>query len=250
MKHLKLFENFNNSEEVEELLEDLFVEIFDKWEVKELPIEVNNPSEFFGNLDSEDLYWNIITRNDRVILQIKQNIFQPSSIERFKDLVRDCQPILERLKKYGLKFYFYSQMMQNPLNWRDFRVVVELPTTIQESKEDESLLEQIDEKTYRYWQSRYVGPPEERVIPIIRGEIDKIEKKIAKRSFDDECETILSVYEYHRRFSLSDNRSDLYVTIQKCDDDWYLIELYSEWSYSWYLSDTEEGIKELASMYY
>ena len=84
---------------------------------------------------------------------------------------------------------------------------------------------------------------------VTQTETGKIEKKIGNRSFDDEFEFFGYVYEYHRKFSLSDNKSDLYLTVGKCDDDWYLVEIYSEWYYSWYLADTEEGLKELASKF-
>ena len=256
MKYLKLFEDFNsrNPKQVAELLEDLFVEIFDKWEIKEIPDGIED-GQFFASLDTEDLYYNIRTielgKGARIIFKIQQNIFQPSSIERFKEMVRDCQPVLNRLKSFGVDFEWDSQMMQNPFDFgrlEYFRVIVTL-NNINESMEEESLLQQIDEEQYRSWEKRIIGQPEEKIIPIIREEIGKIEKKIGNRSFDDEFEFFGYVYEYHRKFSLSDNKSDLYVTVGKCDDDWYLIEIYSEWYYSWYLADTEEGLKELASKF-
>lgn len=160
MKYLKLFEDFNsrNPKQVAELLEDLFVEIFDKWEIKEIPDDIED-GPFFANLDTEDPYYNITTielgKGARVILKIQQNIFQSSSIERFKEMVRDCQPVLSRLKSFGVDFEWNSQMMQNPNNFgrlEYFRVVVELPNKVSESyhndeiSNDKSLFESLKSK--------------------------------------------------------------------------------------------------------
>ena len=48
MKYLKLFEDFNNKsvKQIEELLEDLFVEIFDKWEIKEQVADVTGELKY------------------------------------------------------------------------------------------------------------------------------------------------------------------------------------------------------------
>ena len=139
-------------------------------------------------------------------------------------------------------------MMQNPYNFgrlEYFRVIVDL-NNINESKK-ESLIEKLDEEQYRDWEKRVIGPPEPELIPLIRQQIDKIEKRIANRSFDEEFETYWGTrYEYHCKFSLSDNKSDLYVKIQKCDDDWYIVEIYSDWYYNWYLCDTKDGLKYIS----
>ena len=129
MKHLKIFENFNNSKEIEELIEDIFVEIFDKWEIKQIPDEVEEQSEFMANLDSEDLYWDIRVSSTNIMLEIKQNVFDTSSLERFNNLVRDCQPTLKRLQKYSLNIDWNNQTILNPYNFGRlvyFRVVVHL----------------------------------------------------------------------------------------------------------------------------
>ena len=253
MKYLKLFEDFNNKsvKQIEELLEDLFVEIFDKWEIKEIPDDIDH-GPFFASLETSDLYYDIGTiklgKGARIIFKIQQNIFEPSSIERFKEMVRDCQPVLSRLKSFGVDFEWDSQMMQNPYNFgrlEYFRVIVDL-NNINESKK-ESLIEKLDEEQYRDWEKRVIGPPEPELIPLIRQQIDKIEKRIANRSFDEEFETYWGTrYEYHCKFSLSDNKSDLYVKIQKCDDDWYIVEIYSDWYYNWYLCDTKDGLKYIS----
>jgi len=263
MKHLKLFEDFNSRtpKQVAELLEDLFVEIFDKWEIKEVPVELlrgfADDGQFFANLDTEDLYYRIkiftgIQRSigsfNTVILQIKLNIFQPSSIERFKEMIRDCQPVLTRLKSFGVDFHWDSQMYQNPYNFgriQYFRVVVELPNKVSESYFDDKLIQKLDDEQYRDWTERVIGPPEQNIIPLIRQQIGEIEKKIDNR-FNEEFEYYGKYYEYHRKFSLSDNKSDLYVKIEKCDDEWYLVEIYSDWYYHWYLCDTDEGLKYLS----
>jgi hypothetical protein len=133
MKHLKLFEDFSNKsvKQIEELLEDLFVEIFDKWEIKEVPVV--DDGHFFANLDTEDLYYSIKTielgKGARIIFKIQSNIFEPSSIERFKEIVRECQPVLNRLKSFGVDFECDSQMIENPYNFGrlvNFRVIVTL----------------------------------------------------------------------------------------------------------------------------
>jgi hypothetical protein len=112
---------------------------------------------------------------------------------------------------------------------------------------DENLIEKLDEEQYRDWEKRVIGPPEPELIPLIRQQIDKIEKRIANRSFDEEFETYWGIkYEYHCKFSYSDNKSDLYVKIQKCDDDWYIVEIYSDWYYNWYLCDTKDGLKYIS----
>ena len=150
MKYLKLFEDFNNKsvKQIEELLEDLFVEIFDKWEIKEIPDDIDH-GPFFASLETSDLYYDIGTiklgKGARIIFKIQQNIFEPSSIERFKEMVRDCQPVLSRLKSFGVDFEWDSQMMQNPYNFgrlEYFRVIVDL-NNINESKK-ESLIEKLD----------------------------------------------------------------------------------------------------------
>lgn len=252
MKHLKLFEDFNsrNPKQVAELLEDLFVEIFDKWEIREIPDDIDH-SPFFASLDTSDLYYDITTiklgKGAIIIFKIQQNIFELSSIERFKEMVRDCQPVLSRLKSFGVDFEWDSQMMQNSYNFgrlEYFRVIVNL-NNINESKK-ESLIEKLDEEQYRDWTERVIGPPEPELIPSIRQQIDKIEKRIASRSFDEEFEYYGKYYKYHRKFSLSDNKSDLYVKVEKCDDEWYLVEIYSDWYYHWYLCDTDEALKYLS----
>jgi len=118
---------------------------------------------------------------------------------------------------------------------------------------DEKLIQKLNDEQYRDWTERVIGPPEQNIIPLIRQQISEIEKKIANRSFDEECEYYGNItasgsgyYEYHRKFSLSDNKSDLYVKIEKCDDEWYLVEIYSDWYYHWYLCDTDEGLKYLS----
>jgi len=110
---------------------------------------------------------------------------------------------------------------------------------------DEKLIQKLDDEQYRDWTERVIGPPEPNIIPLIRQQIGEIEKKIANR-FDEEFEYYGKYYEYHRKFSLSDNMLDLYVKIEKCDDEWYLVETYSNWYYHWYLCDTDEGLKYLA----
>jgi hypothetical protein len=252
MRYLKLFEDFNsrNPKQVAELLEDLFVEIFDKWEIKEIPIV--DDSLFFANLETEDLYYDITTiklgKGARIIFKIQQNIFNRTCFKRFKEMVRDCQPVLSRLKSFGVDFEWDSQMMQNPYNFgrlEYFRVIVNL-NNINESME-ESLIEELDEEKYRYWEKRVIGPPEPEIIPLIRDQIDKIEKRIANRNFDKDDEVYFgNTYEYHRRYSLSDNKPDLYVKIQKCDDDWYIVEIYSGWNFFRYLCDTKDGLKYIS----
>ena len=111
---------------------------------------------------------------------------------------------------------------------------------------DEELIQKLDEEQYRDWEKRVIGPPEPELIPLIRQQIDKIEKRIANRSFDEEFETYWGIkYEYHRNSSFYFPK-DLYVKIQKCDDDWYIVEIYSDWYYHWYLCDTDEGLKYLS----
>lgn len=152
MKHLKLFEDFSNKsvKQIEELLEDLFVEIFDKWEIKEIPdgIDKRLDSQFFESLDTEDRYYHIRTveseKGHRIIFKIQQNIFEPSSIEKFNEMVRECQPVLNRLKSFGVDFECDSLMIQNPYNFGRlvktrlyFRVIVTL-NNINESKDIKS----------------------------------------------------------------------------------------------------------------
>lgn len=122
MRYLRLFENFNNRDpkQIAELIEDVFVEIFDKWGIKEIPNDTND-GIFFANLNTEDIYYNIRTvklvKVTKIILKIQQNIFEPSSIEKFRELVRECQPVLNRLKSFGIDFEWDSQLVQNPYNF-------------------------------------------------------------------------------------------------------------------------------------
>jgi hypothetical protein len=110
----------------------------------------------------------------------------------------------------------------------------------------EDLIQILDKEQYRSWEKRVIGCPEPNLIQNIRQQIDNIEFEY-KRSFDEEFEKYWGTrYEYHRLFSLSDNKSDLYIKIQKCDDEWYLVEVYSEWYYHWLLCDTADGLKYLS----
>lgn len=142
MKYLKLFENIRSKKETAELLEDLFVEIFDKWEIKELPNDIDDEAEFFANIDTEDLYYSIIpfltnSTQDRlyyppIVLMIKQNILgvgiiEAKSISRFNNMVMDCHPILKRLKLYDINFEWDTKSILNPNNFgrlQYFRVIV------------------------------------------------------------------------------------------------------------------------------
>lgn len=134
MKYLKLFEGFNNrnTQEVEELLDYLFVEIFDKWKIKEIPDDIED-GPFFANLDTEEPYYKIriinFVKQDKITLTIAQNIFDPHSIEIFKEMVRDCQPVLNRFKSFGFDFRWDSSFIQNPYNFGRmayFKVSVEI----------------------------------------------------------------------------------------------------------------------------
>ena len=263
MKHLKLFEDFNSRtpEQVAELLEDLFVEIFDKWEIKEIPVELlrgfTNDGHFFANLDTEDLYYKIVIfpgSFNTVILQIKSNIFQPSSIERFKEMVRDCQPVLDRLKSFGIDFYSDSQMYQNAYNFgriQYFRVVVELPNKVSESYHndeiDDEVCKYIGDDEYHYWRDKIVGAPHYKAIEIIKKQIAIVESDFSKEF--DESKFVIGkdrvTYNGNPIYSSRHTDTELKMAVSYCGDDWYLVECYHNWYFYTFLCDDFIGLESL-----
>jgi hypothetical protein len=248
MKYLKLFEDFNsrNPKQVAELLEDLFVEIFDKWEIKEIPDDIEDGWQsfggpFFANLDTEDPYYNITTielgKGARVILKIQQNIFQSSSIERFKEMVRDCQPVLSRLKSFGVDFEWDSQMMQNPYNFgrlEYFRVVVELPNKVSESYHND----EINRDEYRELKGGTFDPEFNKGLSFTNDEFEEIKHfcvKLTKNS---------SIMTPDKKSITVFYRNTPRIIIEKFDDEWYVCKYIQENKY--FKCDTFEGLmKEL-----
>jgi hypothetical protein len=106
MKHLKLFEGFNKMtiREVEELLEDLFVEIFDKWSIEK--------SSGYFNYD----VCSVESNKPYIYLIISKTVFSHIEIDIFRELVEDCQPVLHRLSLYGIKFKWDEWKGHEPLN--------------------------------------------------------------------------------------------------------------------------------------
>jgi len=242
MKHLKLFEDFNsrNPKQVAELLEDLFVEIFDKWEIKEIPDDIED-GPFFSNLDTEDPYYNITTielgKGARVILKIQQNIFQSSSIERFKEMVRDCQPVLSRLKSFGVDFEWDSQMMQNPYNFgrlEYFRVVVELPNKVSESYHND----EINRDEYRELKGDTFDPEFNKCLSFTNDEFETIKHSCFKLTSNSSIMTLdkKSITVFYRNTPR--------IMIEKFDDEWYVCKYIQENKY--FKCDTFDGLmKEL-----
>jgi len=237
MKHLKLFEDFNSRtpEQVAELLEDLFVEIFDKWEIKEIPVD--DDGQFFANLDTEDLYYRIRTISNKVILQIKSNIFQPSSIERFKEMVRDCQPVLNRLKSFGVDFEWDSQMMQNPYNFgrlEYFRVVVELPNKVSESYHND----EINRDEYRELKGGTFDPEFNKGLSFTNDEFETIKHFCFKLTDNS------SIMTPDKKSITVFYRNTPRIMIEKFDDEWYVCKYIQENKY--FKCDTFDGLmKEL-----
>jgi len=119
----------------------------------------------------------------------------------------------------------------------------------------DKLVIELDEEEYRKWQTRIIGAPTNDVVPIIESQIDIIEKHFGKE-FDRELVDYWQSksigggrgYEYHRKYGLiqqSVQKSDLYLSIAETDDCWYLVEVYSEWYYHWFLCDDIVGLREL-----
>ncbi len=117
------------------------------------------------------------------------------------------------------------------------------------------LVTELDEEEYHKWTGRIVGSPSNDVVSIIEDQIGLIEKYFG-REFDKELVDYYQSksigggkgYEYHRRYGLvqqSDTKSDLYLSITETDDCWYLVKVYSEWYYHWFLCDDIVGLREL-----
>jgi hypothetical protein len=244
MKYLKLFEDFNsrNPKQVAELLEDLFVEIFDKWEIKEIPVV--DDSQFFASLDTEDLYYKIsinsfgekTNKKTKVFLKIQQNIFEPSSIERFKEMVRDCQPVLSRLKSFGVDFEWDSQMMQNPYNFgrlEYFRVIVNLNNINESYHNDE-----INRDEYRELKGGTFDPEFNKGLSFTNDEFEEIKHfcvKLTKNS---------SIMTSDKKSITVFYRNTPRIIIEKFDDEWYVCKYIQENKYL--KCDTFEGLmKEL-----
>ena len=245
-KNLKLSESINNRtpKQIAELLEDVFVEIFDKWEIKEIPVvnyhtyfnQLFDDGQFFADLETEDLYYRIRIISNKVILKIQSNIFQPSSIERFKEMVRDCQPVLTRLKSFGIDFHWDSQRSQNPYDWgrlEYFRVVVELPNKVSESYHND----EISKSDYFHLMGDTYDPLLKKVLPFDDSEFESI-KSI--------CQPLgLSVLlGPSRKHMTVFYKNTPRISIEKIDDEWYICNYIRENKYI--KCDTFDGlIKEL-----
>lgn len=118
---------------------------------------------------------------------------------------------------------------------------------------DENLLEEITEfDYYSIWKKRIIGPPNPSDILIIREQISKIESSHFKTEYYKFREKVWgTTYEYHRKpgyYFRDMGYTDLYVDISLCDDDWYIIRIYSDWRHYYYLCDTSDGLKGLADV--
>jgi hypothetical protein len=134
MKYLKLFEDINsNYKETEGLIEDVFIEVFDKWGIKEFKAPGNNGFDLgdeyimLRDLNTDEPYYSIkgsklsnaeIGPNYkyRIVFSILQNVNNPSSVGRFEEIVRDCLSPLNRLKSFGINFEWDSNHIRNPFS--------------------------------------------------------------------------------------------------------------------------------------
>lgn len=124
-------------------------------------------------------------------------------------------------------------------------------------KFDGSLIESIKEDDYFSWQQRIIGPPKPEDIIIIRGQVSKIEASLEEEYYKQRERVWGNMYEYHRKpenisKKLWDNvykiPTDLYVKISLCDDEWYIIDIYSMWHHYYFLCDTSDGLNGLADV--
>lgn len=120
-------------------------------------------------------------------------------------------------------------------------------------KFDGSLIEEIIEDDYLSWQKRIIGPPSPKDIIIIRDQVSKIEASLEEEYYNQRERVWGNMYEYHRKPEFKSKKfygkisTDLYVKISLCDDEWYIINVYSMWHHYYFLCDTSAGLNGLAN---
>ncbi len=118
-------------------------------------------------------------------------------------------------------------------------------------KFDESLIEEISEFDYFSWQKRAIGQPTQKDLLIIRDQISKIEPLYFKIESKDKAKEKFwsKAYEYSRSPSFINNETiDIMIRISLCDDEWYVIQLYSTWRSYYFLCDTSDGLNQLSDV--
>ena len=116
MKFLKKFESnqLDNLQDIENLIEDVCQEVFDKYFMQEIP-KSSVVSVFLDEDESDMIFYHIDTWKDKVILRIVTD-----HLDRYDDFVKCCQEIRERLprlRKYGLTYTSEVNKLQNPYNF-------------------------------------------------------------------------------------------------------------------------------------
>ncbi len=116
MNHVMTFESHFDRDTME-LVEDLFQEVYDKWKIKKIPSK-QVASDFMTRVEDDSIYYHIDYSFNGVVFRIYQNrlIDIHQTQKDFKDLVRECIKILDRIKKYNLNYdiKFDANVIQNP----------------------------------------------------------------------------------------------------------------------------------------
>jgi len=118
---IKTYESWKSEEvKTKELVEDLFQPIYDKWKVKKIPSN-SVAGDFMTRVQDMSIYYHIgdSVGVDGIIFKIYQNRFPSTNNEVFSELIKDCIKILDRLKKFDLRYdiNFDASVIQNPYNW-------------------------------------------------------------------------------------------------------------------------------------
>lgn len=134
-----------------------------------------------------------------------------------------------------------------------------------ESKDDD-LCRPVEKEEYDNWTNRILSKtPSNKAIDIIIDQISKIEGSFNRVFIDKYLDIDYKLYPYspyngtiygndvlidkkcvyYRRISVIRNNPDLHIWISECDDYWYIVEIYHNWGYYFFICDDLVGLEEL-----
>jgi hypothetical protein len=152
-------------------------------------------------------------------------------------MVRDCQPVLDRLKSFGIDFHWDSQMIQNPYNFgrlEYFRVVVELPNKVSESYHND----EINRDEYLELRGGTFDPEFNKGLLFTNDEFETIKHFCFKLTSNS------SIMTPDKKSITVFYRNTPRIMIEKFDDEWYVCKYIQENKY--FKCDTFDGLmKEL-----
>ena len=125
MRWLKSYSVFESKdlEQIKDLIEDLFTEVTDKWEIKKIPSN-RVASDFMTGVSDDTLYYHVGDCFGGISFRIYQRAFYTGNVEPgksidFNEVVNDSRKVIERIKRFNLEYdiSFNSSMVQNPYNY-------------------------------------------------------------------------------------------------------------------------------------